>query len=174
MTRVLGVELGSAHRELVQAGRDQHDTGAHEEQTGGSQRAGPSKFEGPDLLAVGVVHIGERDRQRDPQVTVRIDRGSANCGQDQRKLGSAGCLTAWPDRGQGADDVVEFGAFDVALARTFQLGETQQLEFRAEAYNLTNSFRPVNPEDNIRSRNFGRIRRALDPRILQFALKYAF
>ncbi len=39
---------------------------------------------------------------------------------------------------------------DVALARTFQLGETQQLEFRAEAYNLTNSFRAVNPEDNIR------------------------
>ena len=36
-------------------------------------------------------------------------------------------------------------AFDVALARTFQLGETQQLEFRAEAYNVTNSFRPVNP-----------------------------
>ena len=64
--------------------------------------------------------------------------------------------------------------FDVALARSFQLGETQALEFRVEAYNLTNSFRPVNPEDNIRSRNFGRIRRSEEPRILQFALKFAF
>ena len=64
--------------------------------------------------------------------------------------------------------------FDMALARIFRFRETQNLEFRAEAFNLTNSFRPGNMDTFLRSSNFGRIRNALEPRILQFALKYGF
>jgi hypothetical protein len=66
-------------------------------------------------------------------------------------------------------------AFDVALSRIFRFRETQRLEFRAEAYNVTNSFRPGNPATGLNSAStFGVIRTALDPRILQFALKYVF
>jgi hypothetical protein len=65
-------------------------------------------------------------------------------------------------------------ALDLALSRIFAFGEAQRLEFRAEAFNVTNSFRPGNPNANLRSAQFGQIRRALDPRILQFALKYLF
>jgi len=64
--------------------------------------------------------------------------------------------------------------FDVALARLFRFRETQSLEFRAEAYNVLNSFRPGAINTNLSSSQFGLIRNALDPRILQFALKYAF
>jgi hypothetical protein len=71
--------------------------------------------------------------------------------------------------------------FDLALSRTFRLGETQRLEFRAEAFNLTNSFRrefSVVREGNqatvLSSNVFGRIDAALDPRIMQFAFKYVF
>jgi hypothetical protein len=64
--------------------------------------------------------------------------------------------------------------FDLALARIFQIRERQRLEFRAEAYNVTNSFRPGNPVTNLNSNQFGQIVTALDPRILQFALKYVF
>ena len=71
--------------------------------------------------------------------------------------------------------------FDLALARIFRFGESQSLEFRVEAYNVTNSFRPERPGGfgagaftDITNRNFGRIRNAESPRILQFALKYAF
>lgn len=64
--------------------------------------------------------------------------------------------------------------FDAALARTFQLGETRRLEFRAEAYHVTNSFRPSNPNTARNNQNFGQIRTAEDPRIMQFALKYVF
>ena len=66
--------------------------------------------------------------------------------------------------------------FDVSLARTFDLGETETLEFRVEAYNLTNSFRPGNPNTNLNSGRFGRTRaiQSDDPRILQFALKLGF
>ena len=48
------------------------------------------------------------------------------------------------------------------------------MEFRAEAYNVLNSFRPGAIDTNLSSANFGKIRNALDPRILQFALKYLF
>ena len=64
--------------------------------------------------------------------------------------------------------------FDLALARVFQIRESQRLEFRAEAYNVTNSFRPGNPVTNLNSNQFGQIITSLDPRILQFALKYVF
>jgi hypothetical protein len=73
-------------------------------------------------------------------------------------------------------------SFDVALSRTFNLREQQRLELRAEAFNITNSFRPSvagggfggNPLVTLSNSTFGQIRNALDPRILQFAVKYVF
>jgi hypothetical protein len=64
--------------------------------------------------------------------------------------------------------------FDMALARTFRFRETQSMEFRAEAYNVLNRFRPGIINTSLSSAQFGKIRTALDPRILQFALKYLF
>jgi len=64
---------------------------------------------------------------------------------------------------------------DIALSRIFQLRESQRREFRAEAYNLTNSVRLGTPGTNFNSLvTFGQITSASDPRILQFALKYVF
>jgi hypothetical protein len=64
--------------------------------------------------------------------------------------------------------------FDVALSRNFRFKESQRLEFRAEAFNLTNSFRMENPQTNITNSNFGQVTAARDPRIMQFAMKYFF
>jgi len=64
--------------------------------------------------------------------------------------------------------------FDAALSRTFQIGERQRLEFRAEAFNVTNSFRMNDPTTNFNSGLFGQVTSAQDPRIMQFALKYVF
>jgi hypothetical protein len=64
--------------------------------------------------------------------------------------------------------------FDLGLSRMFQFRETQRLEFRAETFNLPNSFRMNNPETNFNSNLFGRVNTAKDPRIMQFALKYFF
>ena len=74
--------------------------------------------------------------------------------------------------------------FDTALSRVFRFRETQSMEFRVEAYNVLNSFRPGVPpgspnsalaiDTNLSSAQFGKIRLALEPRILQFALKYLF
>ena len=64
--------------------------------------------------------------------------------------------------------------FDVSLARVFRVRENQSMEFRAEAYNVLNSFRTGAISTDLSSAQFGVIRNALDPRILQFALKYLF
>jgi len=66
---------------------------------------------------------------------------------------------------------------DAALSRIFRIGEEKRLEFRAEAYNLTNSFRPLVSGaafTNHRNSNFGRILSSREPRVMQFALKYVF
>jgi carboxypeptidase family protein len=63
---------------------------------------------------------------------------------------------------------------DAALSRFFQFRESQRLEFRVDAFNLTNSFRANPPNSSVNNNLFGQIRTARDSRILQFALKYVF
>ena len=64
--------------------------------------------------------------------------------------------------------------FNVALSRNFRFKESQRIQFRAEAFNVTNSFRMENPTTLFTSANFGQVIAAKDPRIMQFALKYFF
>src|SRR5262249_45574900 len=60
--------------------------------------------------------------------------------------------------------------FDVALSRNFRFKEAQRVEFRAEAFNITNSFRMDNLDSSSTSSTFGQVTSARDPRIMQFAL----
>src|SRR2546428_10049358 len=61
---------------------------------------------------------------------------------------------------------------DAAVAKIFRIRERQDAEFRAETYNVTNSFRLDNPTTQLNSVVFGRINSSLPPRIMRFALKY--
>jgi hypothetical protein len=63
---------------------------------------------------------------------------------------------------------------DISLSRVFRIRERHSIEARAEAYNLTNSLRMGPPNLVLNSATFGQVNTASDPRILQFALKYAF
>ena len=62
---------------------------------------------------------------------------------------------------------------DMALSRLFPIGD-QRLEFRVEAFNLTNRLIRINPNTNISQNMFGQITAAGEPRIMQFAVKYVF
>ena len=64
--------------------------------------------------------------------------------------------------------------FDTALSRTFAIRESQKVEFRAEAFNVTNSLHVNDPVTDVGSSLFGHVTSAKDPRIMQFALKYLF
>jgi len=63
---------------------------------------------------------------------------------------------------------------DTALSRLFPVRERMNLEIRAEAFNLTNSFRAGNPTTGRNSPQFGQILTSLDPRIMQLAAKFTF
>ena len=76
--------------------------------------------------------------------------------------------------GRDALKLPNFFQFDVSLARIFNFRETQSVEVRVEAYNVLNSFRTGGINTDFSSSRFGKIRTALDPRQLQFALKYNF
>jgi hypothetical protein len=78
-----------------------------------------------------------------------------------------------------------FWQFDLALSRNFPIHEAMRLQVRAEAFNLTNSFRAGVPPPSLAaggsgvvttfgSPNFGQITSALDPRIMQLAMKFSF
>jgi hypothetical protein len=78
-----------------------------------------------------------------------------------------------------------FWQIDLALSRTFRITERQKLQVRGEAFNFTNSFRAGVPLPSssagtpgvslaLGAPNFGQITSALDPRIVQLAMKYVF
>jgi len=71
-------------------------------------------------------------------------------------------------RGPGYFDV------DVALSRKFIIREHQNLEIRGEAFNIQNRVNFLNPTAAMNSSNFGKVLTDVSPRIMQFAVKYAF
>jgi hypothetical protein len=70
---------------------------------------------------------------------------------------------------------------DIGLFRKFPLTETTHMEFRAEAFNFTNTPHLANPNSDTTSTQFGEIRgtrnvgrEGIDQRIFRFALRFAF
>jgi len=94
----------------------------------------------------------------------------------------------------GANNILGPGMFqlDLALTRTFTVGEGKTVQLRGEAFNLPNRLNPANPGvctngQCVNALNntgaFGKIQSDIsgtsglssgDPRILQFAMQYVF
>ena len=65
--------------------------------------------------------------------------------------------------------------FDFSVQKITPIAEGKRLEFRAEYFNIFNHTQFLNPDGNISDgADFGRVKRARDPRNIQFALKFAF
>jgi len=79
-----------------------------------------------------------------------------------------------------------FWQLDLGFTRSFRIAERRKLQVRGEAFNLTNSFRAGVPAPSLSAGGagvslalgssipFGQITSALDPRIIQLAMKYVF
>jgi hypothetical protein len=72
---------------------------------------------------------------------------------------------------RNSNDGPSYGSLDAALDKTFGLGAKTKLQFRVDAYNLTNHTNLILPVDDMNSPVFGQITEAQAPRVLQFALK---
>jgi hypothetical protein len=84
-------------------------------------------------------------------------------------VGTLSNMAIAPLRGPG------FWEWDQMVSRQFQVTERQRVEFRVEAFNVTNSVRLGNPSLVFSSlSSFGRITSDVGPRIMQLALKYVF
>lgn len=65
--------------------------------------------------------------------------------------------------------------FDLSIQKTTRYGESATLEFRAEFFNLFNHAQFLNPSGNIQDgEEFGRVVRAREGRLIQFAIRFAF
>jgi len=69
------------------------------------------------------------------------------------------------------------GAFntEIAVLKDTPIGERYRIQFRSEFYNIFNHAQFFQPDGNVTDgSDFGRVKRARDPRIIQFALKFYF
>ena len=68
-----------------------------------------------------------------------------------------------------------FWEVNLAVSKLVNVGVSQRVELRVEAFNLFNNFNWGNPQDQLTSSRFGRITsQAGEPRIFQFGIKYGF
>ncbi len=67
-----------------------------------------------------------------------------------------------------------YNTLDLMLGKSFQLTERVRAEFRAEAFNTTNTPPLGNPNGSFGSAAFGTIATALDPRVYELVLKLHF
>ncbi|MBI2689712.1 MAG: TonB-dependent receptor [Acidobacteria bacterium] len=68
----------------------------------------------------------------------------------------------------------EYKTLDLMVGKTFAMGERTKAEFRAEAFNVTNTPPLGNPNGSFGNAAFGTITTALDPRVFELALKLQF
>ena len=64
--------------------------------------------------------------------------------------------------------------WDFSLFRIFQVTESSRLEFRAEAFNFTNTPKFGNPAANVNNSGFGEITAASEERQFQVGLRLEF
>jgi len=79
--------------------------------------------------------------------------------------------------GNEGRNVVEgpgFTQWDFSAIKNFRIRESTSLQFRAEFFNIFNQTNYRLPNNDINSPNFGKIQGALDPRLIQLALKFLF
>jgi hypothetical protein len=67
-----------------------------------------------------------------------------------------------------------YRTFDAMVGKTFPIKEQVRAEFRAEAFNVTNTPSLMAPNTSFGNAAFGTITRAYDPRVFEFVVKVHF
>jgi TonB dependent receptor/Carboxypeptidase regulatory-like domain len=103
---------------------------------------------------------------------------NAACFTSPPIIGADGVGTGFGDSGTGIADGPAQANLDLSLSKLFVLNwpiENSSLQFRAEFFNALNHPQFANPDTNFTSPTFGVISNtAVNPRVIQLALKFAF
>ena len=87
---------------------------------------------------------------------------------------AAGAAAPWLGRFGAPVVGPAYRALDVMLGKAFPIKEQVRVEFRLEAFNVTNTPSLMAPNVSFGNAAFGTITRAYDPRVFEFALKVHF
>jgi hypothetical protein len=109
--------------------------------------------------------VGDPELPSDERTPARWFNTAAFATADQFSLGTA---SRNPVRGPSYRDV------DLAVMRLVRVGPDRAIELRAEAFNLLNTVNLGAPAAMLGAANFGTITSALDPRVVQLAVKFTF
>ena len=109
--------------------------------------------------------VGDPTLPSDERTPARWFNTAAFAPASQFSLGTA---SRNPVRGPSYRDV------DLAVMRLVRVGGGRVIELRAEVFNLLNTVNYGAPAAMLGAANFGTITSALDPRVVQFAVKYSF
>jgi hypothetical protein len=109
--------------------------------------------------------VGDPTLPSDQRTTGRYFNTTALAQAPQFTIGSS---SRNPITGPG------YRTVDVMVGKTFAITERVRTEFRAEAFNVTNTPPLGNPNGSFGNAAFGSITTALDPRVFEFVLKLHF
>lgn len=109
--------------------------------------------------------VGDPELPADERNPDRWFNTAAFATANQFQIGTA---SRNPVRGPSYRDV------DLAIMRLVRLGGERAIELRAEVFNLLNNVNFGAPASQLGAANFGTVTTALDPRVLQLAVKYTF
>jgi len=109
--------------------------------------------------------VGDPTLPADQRTTDRWFDTAAFATASQFQIGTA---SRNPVRGPSYRDV------DLAVMRLIRVGRDRAVELRAEVFNLLNTANFGAPATTLGAANFGTITTALDPRVVQLAVKYSF
>lgn len=136
---------------------------------------------GPVALATFCPGKTKSDIATSGSLTSRVTSGLTNGAGYMNRTGvfcapqAVGNGTGYGDSGLGALLGPGQNNWDMSLAKTFKVKESQTVEFRTEFFNAFNHPQFLNPSANVALGSFGQIgATAVNPRLIQFALKYLF
>ena len=109
--------------------------------------------------------VGDPELPPGDRTTTRWFNTAAFAQANQFQIGTA---SRNPVRGPSYKDV------DLSLIRQVRVGAGQILELRAEVFNLLNTVNYGSPAATFGAANFGTITSALDPSVVQLAIKFSF
>src|SRR5215831_11998897 len=138
----------------------------------GSARALHRCADNPDPLPNISIHAALPKTHGDPNGGPKTPQMWLNASAFRRLDLAATPAGVYGTEGRNVVEGPGLAQWDLSAFKNIRVAESKNLQFRAEFFNLFNRANFRLPNGDISSPTFGQIQRALEPRLVQFALKF--